>query len=32
MKDLELFVELIGYTVVAATPFVAMVCLGMANF
>ena len=32
MRDLELFMELVTYTVAFASPFVAMVCFGMATF
>jgi len=32
MKDLELFAELVTYTVICASPFVAMVFFGMASF
>ena len=31
MKDLELFMELVSYTVLVASPFVAMVYFGMAS-
>ena len=31
MKDLELFMELFSYTVLVASPFVAMVYFGMAS-
>ena len=32
MRDLELFVQLVGYTIAFASPFVAMVVFGMASF
>ena len=32
MKDLELFAELVTYTVLCASPFAAMVFFGMASF